>query len=148
MPLQKISFLSLLQCHACIGTQAAKGDIQNKRKKKHIICSLRRFSSSCNVRKQSRKKKNRWPRRARTPLEFGARGSGGHGAIASATGNARSRLEAPSKQRVHKKDQRGVCTQAAKLHARAVKIRKDSYVNICLLLLFSSPKFRVSTTIT
>lgn len=147
MPLQKISFLSLLQCHACIGTQAAKGDIQNKRKKKtHNLFSeeILQFVQ----RKKAVTKKNGWPRRARTPLEFGARGSGGHGAIASATGNARSRLEAPSKQRVHKKDQRGVCTQAAKLHARAVKIRKDSYVNICLLLLFSSPKFRVSTTIT
>lgn len=146
MPLQKISFLSLLQCHARIGTQAAKGDIQNKRKKKHIICSLRRFSSSCNVRKQSRKKKI--VGRSALGRHSSLAQEAVHGAIASATGNARSRLELPSKQRVHKKDQRGVCTQAAKLHARAVKIRKDSYVNICLLLLFSSPKFRVSTTIT
>lgn len=96
MPLQKnlVSFLFLLMltCQASNRHTSSKRKQATKEKSSYIICSLRRFSSSCNERKQSRKILG-WGALGRHSSSAQAGGVRVHGAIASCTSNIRPCLE-------------------------------------------------------
>lgn len=96
MPLQKnlfsFLFLLMLTCHASNRHTSSKRKQATKEKSSYIICSLRRFSSSCNERKQSQKILG-WGALGRHSSSAQAGGVGDHGAIASCTSNVRPCLE-------------------------------------------------------
>lgn len=148
MPLQKnlVSFLFLLMltCHASNRHTSSKRKQATKEKSRYIICSLRRFSSSCNERKQSRKILG-WGALGRHSSSAQASGIRDHGAIASCTSNIRPCLETRASLAACKRPRlvRLVCSGCKVV----CSMQKDPDAKRDLSdLCFSAQEFRVSIT--